>query len=176
MATASSGGAPRATAIIRKIPAITSEQIARQMGDLWLADEKAKIHYADTRNHVRALNPEITDEWIMLMETKGWIGNSALYPIHGAWLVARRAAQNLKLIEEKLPKVVPARAHIAVVNSFSLKDELKARSYRFDRDGHWRDVLGQSTMPAWCKTISVGALDLEVQILTTLGVVIQHKN
>ncbi len=132
--TKNPAGKPPPTAIVSLIPGITNAQIAKQRDKLVRADESAMLRYADSRHSVQAQSPMVTDEWIMLMETRGWLGNSALHCLHGPW-----------------------------------KEALKARGYRFDRDGYWRDIVGLHTSPAWCKSLPQDILADELQALTRAG-------
>jgi len=167
--TKNPAGKPPPTAIVSLIPGITNAQIAKQRDKLVRADESAMLRYADSRHSVQAQSPMVTDEWIMLMETRGWLGNSALHSLHGPWKEARRAAQALKSFESSTPKPTQPSARVAVLNGFAIKEALKARGYRFDRDGYWRDIVGLHTSPAWCKSLPQDILADELQALTRAG-------
>lgn len=164
------------TAIVSFIPGITDAQIAKQREELCRSDEIAQLRYADVRHSVQAQSPMVTDEWVTLMETRGWLGNSALYSLHGPWKAACRAAQALKSFESSAPKPTQPSARIAILNGFAIKEVLKQRGYRFDRDGHWRDIVGMRTSPAWCKSIPQDSLLDELQALIRAGAIVVQND
>jgi hypothetical protein len=72
----------------------------------------------------------------------------------------RKHSDNIRRIENDIKRVQaegkkPPILEIAVINSFTIKDDLKQRGYHFDSDGYWNDFLGLKTTPAWVKRIIV---------------------
>lgn len=69
------------------------------------------------------------------------------------------------------------RVRIAVINSYAVREQLKARGYRYETDAHWRDALGLKTVPGWVKEVeTTDVLEDEDRALRALGAEIRVRN
>lgn len=79
----------------------------------------------------------------------------------------------MKAVVKALPvDMSNANIKITAISAFAVKDELKARGYRFDHEALWIDPLGQRSLPGWERTMpgtDAAAIAAELDWLENLG-------
>lgn len=103
------------------------------------------------------------------------MGSNRLYSLRLAYLSWQRAEQTLKLAhwQAARTKATPAKVRVAVINSYPIRDTLRADGYKFGQDGHWHDPVGAKTSPAWVKQWAAedrAGVDAALAKLQSLGV------
>lgn len=91
------------------------------------------------------------------------------------WVRVQRAESSARRSADSAKHRKPRKAtvKIAVVDGYALKDALKSRGYRFDRDGYWVDFLGMKTQAAWVREVAPGSAEAEIAALRGLGATVE---
>lgn len=160
------------TAIITFLAEVTQADIDYEVEKARKAEAEAIREYEIT---VQNIKPEIRAE-----------GESGRLCIGGGWDFAQKNAwarvknaeiyvfAAIDLAKHQTPK--PARLKIAVINSYDIKDTLKASGYKFSPDGYWVDFIGAKVKAAWVKSVLLDKAADEIEKLTAIGVTIKTDN
>jgi hypothetical protein len=91
------------------------------------------------------------------------------------WIRVQRAESSARQAADsaKHRKARKATVNIAVVDSYDIKDALKSRGYRFNRDGYWVDFLGMHTKAAWVREVAPVSAEAEIAALRDLGATVE---
>lgn len=140
--------------------------------------EKAKAAadvYRQQCDRLKARHPDYcTDAVIRQIEGgwHGWLPGVSHHADYRHYKDAVRAAESAAQIAARAV-ASPAKIRIAVIQSFDVKDMLKALGYRFDKEGYWNDFAGLKVTAAWVKDIpseNHAAMQSEIQHLSDMGV------
>ncbi len=98
--------------------------------------------------------------------------NLALWSAAIAWRYMSEAERKLNRIKREAPAPgTPDKIRIEVVDSFDIKDTLKARGYTFERDTHY------TSKPAWVMvTAEQDAAKAEVAWFTAQGIKVERQH
>lgn len=154
-------------AIFTVIHAVTAEQIAADVAAAQAKLDKAVSLYQSRLADYRARTPNCDDECVRLMETRGSTPISSMYSVLNDYNATKDARRSVEIAKQVKPRA--ASINVAVIDSFDIKDQLKAKGYRFNRDGYLVDFVGLNVKAAWCKTIRPDAIDATVAELQALG-------
>lgn len=147
--------------------AVTAEQIAANVDAAQTKLDKAVSFYQARLADYRARTPNCDDECVRLMETRGSTPIHSMYSLLNDFNTTKDARRRVEFAKQVKPR--SASINIAVIDSFDIKDQLKTKGYRFNRDGYWVDFAGINVKAAWCKSIKPDAIDSTVAELQALG-------
>lgn len=154
-------------AIFTLINAVTADQIARDLDAATALLDKAVNFYQARLADFRARTPNCDDECVRLLETHGATPIQGMYSLLSDFRATKDARIAVELAKQAKPRA--ASVKIAVTESYDIKDQLKARGYRFDSDGYWVDFAGLNVKAAWCKTITPDEINMTAAELQAIG-------
>lgn len=153
---------------------IIEAAVTEQSKQAAIAEAKAKAASALRDYEGQLVGHHVTDDVRKDGESGRLCSGGGWDWVKNAYREYQRAEQQVRAVEDiqRNTQCHGERIRIAVTDSYSIKDDLKAHGYRFSSAGHWLDMLGMRTAPAWVRTMPLehGEGEAELTRLHQMGV------